>query len=275
MDSAATTRKLPKLKTQKTWKETNQYLCFDREKMWCSVCAEYEDKIRSCKNFNMTFITGSTNFQHSAVKAHTISAMHEKAVLLRDEEKAKEKGEEFIKKLTPSAPTPIGESLKNINKLLDKDRDYLKRLFEVSYLIAIKGRPYSDFEDILSLEKLHGVKFSPSEAYEHNNACKTFIEFSSKCIFEKSTKEKITRAHFVSVLCDGSTDSAVVEKECVYVIYVDVDIFTPVCSFLSLQDPESQDAIGIKDAITKLEALNHMTFLTADGAFVNSGGTIS
>ena len=131
----------------------------------------------------------------------------------------------------------------------------------------------------MSLEKLHGVKFSPSEAYEHNNACKTFIEFSSKCIFEKSTKEKITRAHFVSVLCDGSTDSAVVEKECVYVIYIDLDTFTPVCSSFSLQDPESQDAIGIKDAITKAfgdnglqETLNYMTFLTADGASVNSGG---
>ena len=90
----------------------------------------------------------------------------------------------------------------------------------------MKGRPYSDFEDMLKLEKLHGVTFSETDAYEHNNACKTFIEFFSKSVFEKSVKAKLLRANFVSVLCDGSTYNSVIE--CVYVTYLDPDSFTPV-----------------------------------------------
>ena len=272
-------RTLPKLKTQQKWKENNKYLTFSKDKMWCSLCAKYEDEIKSCKNFNPMFITGSNNFRLSTVKCHTGSEMHEKSLLIRDKEEAEKAGKKYIKTITPTGPTAIGKSLQNTNKLQEKDRDYLKRLFEVSYFIAMKGRPYSDFEDMLKLEKLHGVKFSETNAYEHNNACKTFIAFCSKSVFEKSVKAKLLRANFVSVLCDGSTDSSVIEKECVYVIFLDPDSFTPLCSFLSLQDPKSQDSSGIKEAIEKafldngLETiLDRMVFLSADGASVNAGG---
>ena len=275
----STSRTLPKLATQKSWKTANPHLAFDREKMWCTICTKFEDKLKSCKNFNVTFIEGSQNFRLSAVKQHASSEMHDKALRLNDQEEAEKAGERYVTNLNPSGPTAIGESLKKANKLQEQDREYLEKLFEVSYYIAVKGRPYSDFEDLVKLEKLHGVNFSPSDAYEHRNACKTFIEFSSKCIFEKTVKDKLLRSNFVSVLCDGSTDNAVVEKECIYVLYVFPDTFTPVCSFFSLQDPLSQDAPGIYNAIQKafrdngLEKLlpDSMVFFASDGASVNAG----
>ena len=145
--------------------------------------------------------------------------------------------------------------------------------------MAIKGLLYSDFEDIVELEKLHGVQFSPSGAYEHRNGCKTFIKFSSKSIFEKTVKERVIRSNFVSILCDGSTDKAVIEMECIYVLYVDPDTFTPVCSFFKLEDPLSQEATGIFNAIKKAftdngveELLERVFFLGSDGASVNSSG---
>ena len=139
--------------------------------------------------------------------------------------------------------------MKNAGKLNSRDHDYLEKLFHISYVIAKKGRPYTDFVDLIELEKLHGVKFSTSGVYENATACRNFINYSSQCIFEKTLKEKLFWANFISVLCDGSTDSAVIEKECIHVMFVDPDTFRPVYSFLLLQDPPSQDASGIHVAV--------------------------
>lgn len=55
----------------------------------------------------------------------------------------------------------------------------------------------------------------------------------------------------MTVLCDGSTDSSLVEKELIYVIFVNPETFVPTCSFFALKEPISQDAAGIKQAIEK------------------------
>lgn len=80
------------------------------------------------------------------------------------------------------------------------------------------------------------------------------------------------------ILVDGSTDSAIIEKECIYVIFVDPDSFQPVLSFFGLKDPKSQDAAGlfaaVKDAFREHElddCFEKVCFLQSDGASVNCG----
>ena len=150
--------------------------------------------------------------------------------------------------------------------------------FSIFLVIAKKGRPYTDFVNLIELEKLHGVKFSTSGAHENATACRNFINYSSQCIFEKTLKEKLFRANFISVLCDGLTDSAVIEKECIYVMFIDPDTFRLMCSFLSLQDPPSQDASRIHEAVKTAfadngldDVLDKLIFFASDGASVNSG----
>ena len=82
----------------------------------------------------------------------------------------------------------------------------------------------------------------------------------------------------MTVLCDGSTDSAVIEKECIYIIFVDPNTFELRLTFFSLEDASSQDADGLIQAI-KSAFRNHglenmmgkLVFLCSDGASVNSG----
>ena len=38
----------------------------------------------------------------------------------------------------------------------ETDKTALKKLFDIAHHIAVKGRPFTDFND---LEKIHGVKF--------------------------------------------------------------------------------------------------------------------
>ena len=141
--------------------------------------------------------------------------MHKKACEFEMQENAKAAGEKYVKEMTPSGNMPIGNSLNNAAKLNVHDRSYLEKLFHIAYVIAKKGRPYTDFQAHIELEKLHGVNFSTSGAYENETACKNFINFSSECLFDKTVIEKLVHVNFISVLCDGSTDSAVVEKKCI------------------------------------------------------------
>ena len=127
------------------------------------------------------------------------------------------------------------------------------------------------------MEKLHGVKFS-NDSYENESACKEFIHYYSESIFNANVKELLKRSNFVSILCDGATDSAVVEKETIFVLFVDPDTFYPVISFFSMKSIPSQDARGVHSAIVSsfeeegLEVLlDRVVFLASDGASVNSG----
>ena len=44
------------------------------------------------------------------------------------------------------------------------------------------------------------------------------------------------RVNFITVLCDGATDTAIVEKECALALFVDPDDFTPSMTIFSLRD---------------------------------------
>ena len=174
--------------------------------------------------------------------------------------------------------TPIGDSIRNMGKLTLEQRKSLEKRFHVAYYIGYKGRPYTDFMDLLELEKLHEVKFFKTSSYENESACRDFVTFCSKIIFHKTVKDKLERPNFISILCDGSTDSAVVEKECIFILFVDPDTFSPTISFFSLRNVPSQDAKGVYCAITKAFSdegmeylLQRTVFLASDGASVNTG----
>ena len=109
-------------------------------------------------------------------------------------------------------------------------------------------------------------------------ACKLFIYYASRVLYEKELKGKIKRTNFLSLLIDGVTDVAIVEKEMIYVLFVDPDDFKPTLAFLSLKSVASQDVQGIANAITEAfqdcdisEKLQRIVFFESDGTAVNSG----
>ena len=120
--------------------------------------------------------------------------------------------------LTPSGATTIGGSIGSMGELTLEQRKNLEKLFHIAYFIGYKGKSYTDFMDLLELE----------------NACRDFVTFCFKTIFHKKAKDKLECANFVSILCDGSTDSAVIEKESIYVLFVDPDTFSPTLLLFSL-----------------------------------------
>ena len=134
-----------------------------------------------------------------------------------------------------------------------------------------------DFTDWVKWAELNGIKFNV-KAYKNGTQCTDFVNFISKTLFEEDVKSKLKNANFITVFCDGSTDSAVIEKECIYILFVEPFEFEPTLSFIALKDVPSQDADGIKSAIMKAfddigmpELKDRMVFLANDSASVNSG----
>lgn len=82
----------------------------------------------------------------------------------------------------------------------------------------------------------------------------------------------------IHILLDGSTDSAVVKKKSIYVLFTNQEAFHPTISFFSLRDLPSQDAKGIFKALKKefagleqhLKAFEQREHLLKNTAFLAS-----
>ena len=104
-----------------------------------------------------------------------------------------------------------------------------------------------------------------------------FIDYISDSIAEE-LKQKLAKAHFYSVLTDGSTDLATSENEAVFVVHFDPD--PPGCgvkvvvSFLKLNFLQTAGATGIVESIKesfKALSFHKLVGFGADGANVNKG----
>ena len=133
-----------------------------------------------------------------------------------------------------------------------------------------------DFTDWVEWAELNGIKFNVT-AYKNRTQCTKFVNFISKTLFEEDVKSKLKNRNFFAVFCNGSTDSAVIEKECIYILFVEPFEFEPTLSFIALKDVSSEDADGIKSAIMKAfddigmpELKDRMVFLASNGANVNN-----
>ena len=63
-------------------------------------------------------------------------------------------------------------------------------------------------------------------------------------------KKKLRVAHFIAILCDGSTDNSITQQAVLYVIYCDPETFKPTMKFFEVAAPSyNQDAPGLKQVI--------------------------
>ena len=140
--------------------------------------------------------------------------------------------------------TPIGKALLKVD---EHQKKRLHFLFNTAYAIAKKGKPFPDFEYICELDL--------GENYLNDHACQKFV-LSAASIIHDDIKRVVAKNHFVSVLSDGSTDSAVVEQEIVYLRYIDFD-FMPITRLIEIVPLESANAAGIYSSIQNgLETVN-------------------
>ena len=94
-------------------------------------------------------------------------------------------------------------------------KDCFEKLLHVAYSVAKRGLSYTNFMDIIELEELHNVKFFPGGSYENESVCRDFVNSCTNLIFNEEVKENLFKSNFIRILCNGSMDSSIIEKECI------------------------------------------------------------
>ena len=280
----------------------NEWLYYEKDAsgvptaLFCKFCTDHEAEIKS-DGFTNQYIKGSTNFRKSSVEYH---AQNTKSHTVAYELHIKESGKDSkkIKKFKHSA-AGSSDVLEGISTMEKNEVARTKIKFETAYFVAKQELPITKYKEILKHEKFHGV--DTGDSYMTDVKAGEFIDFIMTDLKSKLCKDLVT-ANFFSVLCDGSTDSAVIEEEIIYVSYFDPnppgkDEVAAKIEFLDIQSLTSQSANGVHKAIVdSIEGFNiindkhgfaeenyfsetsmckRIVGFTSDGASVNRGENAS
>ena len=195
--------KLPKASTLSKWKTDFDWLVItDRNTIICKTCASQGEKLilkNPCRS--LEFISGATNFKRSALFEHGKSRCHLDAIEEAKHEQAEKSGETLPPKQVKLDIPKNSIIAVGIRKMSENERAGLKKLFDIAHYIAVKGRPFTDFEDLIELEKSHGVKFDTS-SYENESACREFIKSIATYLFDIDIREKLLKVDFIAILID-------------------------------------------------------------------------
>ena len=247
---------------QQHWKTTYAWLELDKASgaMFCRPCRKHPQHSEK----NGMFVRGNTSYRLDSIKAHSKSAGHRRSV-------AKDTTVEV-------KCTPAHQMLLTLNKVTV---ERLKHLSRNCHAIGKKGRPYTDYVWICQLYQLKGVDIGT--AYLNDKAAAVFMHHIAEVAREELV-ESVNLAPFISLICDGSTDSAVLEQEMEYVRYVDIH-GTIMVRYLACKPMIRPNARAITSAILEAAEMagaidwkRKLVALGSDGAAVmqgKSGGVIS
>ena len=177
------------------------------DKLKCTVCTEFVDKIHGRKHFSDKWIRGSDSVRTSNVRDHAHNDQHSHAMSLLKKRRAEASG------LGPASYAPI---VKAFNTLPEDEREGLKVKFDIAYFIATEKIAFTKYPKLCDLEALHGVRVGIT--YRNDMAGKDFVHFiaETKC---KHLLQNLAEAKFFSLLLDGSTDTGNIDNEVVLVVW--------------------------------------------------------
>ena len=111
--------------------------------------------------------------------------------------------------------TLVGKAIK---RRCGKDKNACQLLFNSAYYLGKQEQPFSDFPDLLKLQKknkMPGIK----ECYRNDRATGNFTGSIAKVTKDSFAKD-LAKARYFYVPIGGSTDSGITGEELVYVLFL-------------------------------------------------------
>lgn len=176
-----------------SWLVEFPWLEYTDERMHCKLCTAADPTGHG------SFITGSRVYKIDSLKAHETSEFHIKTQAIKSAQSA-EIG-------TSAAEVAVGALKTSVfNKM--------SHLFRTAHYLAKKARPYSDFADLCKLDMAKGLDIG--DFYQNRTQCKNFIGYIAN-VEKQRLKATVSRAPFMSIITDGTTDSSIQEAEALLV----------------------------------------------------------
>ena len=171
---------------------------------------------------------------------------------------------------------PVSTTAKSVYHMNEKDRAKVAKLHDIGYYIGLHVLPFTQFEHLVKLEKLHNVSFTG--IYGNEFAYRNLIINIAEYFFSGRCQKDNRSGEFCCYLERRANIKKHTEEEVIFVIYVDPDTNLSVMNFFKIVAPEnSEDASGLKEAIISTfsrhgfhSVVKKMVFLSSDGASVNS-----
>ena len=227
---------------------------------------KHVDSVKHRKIFTQIWIDGSKSVKKDSIQKHLNKEAHKKANELEQKRQLGAVG--FKEKVVKD--TPIGRGL---TKVGEKDLETLRIRFNSAYYLVKQERPLSDYPNLITLQHKNSIK--KSQSYVTDRAAVDFTD----CIAEVKKEDlikAISTSNYFSLLTDGSTDSAVIEEEVLYLLFLNEG--KPEIKFFIIETPSHTTAEGLKEAISSAFKRNGMAkFHTklvgfnVDGPSVNTG----
>ena len=182
------------------WGKEFPWVVDGKDGMVCTPCMTY---FGSCLKDDRAslFQTGCQNYKKESLSRHAKSQVHLKAVARAAADSVKpgsSQGDIALKMLSKSIRTKM------------------RMLFRNAHAIAKKGRPYTNFTWMAALDEKKGLDVG--QTYRSDKCCREFIDIIAE-VERGKLEEEVRRAKFIAIMCDGSTDSAVIEEEMVFIRY--------------------------------------------------------
>lgn len=179
------------------------------ENLKCSVCEEFSTRIHSIAGFSESWVNGTTSVKLDSLKKHIQGRAHQHAKQLFDQNTL---GDVFSTQIVKESP--IGRGLK---KMAEIDRNVMLTRFNTAYYLAISERPYSDAEDIITLNEMNGM--IRSSKFRNERAMATLTDSIADDLKENLIAE-LNKIRYFSLLTDGSTDKGITEQEALYLLFI-------------------------------------------------------
>ena len=98
-------------------------------KLLCKVCTQFEEKIKSRKNFSSNWIGGADLVRISNVRDHAHNDQHTHAMSLLKKQRA------LSADLVPSSYAPIAQAFARPS---DEEREKLRAKFDIAYFVGVE-----------------------------------------------------------------------------------------------------------------------------------------
>ena len=211
----------------------------DKTAMYCVPCKERSARTHSKQDATAPFVKGCTNFRRDTIVKHAKSEVHLKASGTHAAQVAR------------VGSTPAEKMLTTLNR---QTFDRLCRMFRTCHALVKHARPYTDYVWLCNVDKKKGL--DAGTAYRNDKQARLFTHHIAEIARERIRDSEIP----FGVISDGSTDSAALEAEMIYVRHAHRGAIS--VNFAGYVNVERANTPGILDAITT--AMSRLNVTPAD-----------
>lgn len=253
-------------------------------KLTCIVCVENlaaiyrEARLRSIRG---TALKSIQHYADGITYVHKANIeRHVKSGSLHDWAKKLQKSSELSSELKANVPTPCEKNQPTINTVIEKNvKEHYIHAFNTALYLAKEEKPYSDFPELISLQRQNGVSFLNGKDSEIT--CREFISYISDAM-RLDIKRILTLCNFFTGEQDGSQPQKTGStKELIFVKIVINGAMVEIMLKCQHMNDYGEDAASVKRAFddTLLKDFemspdkfqNSMICVCADGASINMG----